>query len=82
MDAVAGEQAGNQTQPRAAVAADAIPDKVEGLQDGPETAKPAHSGGFRGRARQDLNLRPSAPEADALSTELRAPVRLSVVPPC
>jgi hypothetical protein len=23
-------------------------------------------------ARQDLNLRPSAPEADALSTELRA----------
>ena len=24
------------------------------------------------RARQDLNLRPSAPEADALSTELQA----------
>jgi hypothetical protein len=25
------------------------------------------------RARQDSNLRPSAPEADALSTELQAP---------
>lgn len=35
---------------------------------------------FRGRnfawcARQDLNLRPSAPQADVLSTELRAPRR-------
>jgi putative phosphoesterase len=32
------------------------------------------------RARQDLNLRPLAPEASALSTELRARVRLSVAP--
>ena len=39
----------------------------------------ARCGAYRKRARQDLNLRPLAPEASALSTELRAPgITLSV----
>ena len=46
------------------------------------TPKLAHQrGGKNGqRARQDSNLRPLAPEASALSTELRARARASVVP--
>jgi hypothetical protein len=41
----------------------------------PRTPKPPALRGSRERARQDLNLRPLAPEASALSTELRARVR-------
>ena len=50
---------------------------VSGDRDGPSAPDPAanwHSSspGLLERARQDSNLRPSAPEADALSTELQA----------
>src|SRR3954467_7610371 len=38
--------------------------------------EPIIRAGSRWRARQDSNLRPSAPEADALSTELQARERL------
>ena len=37
-----------------------------------ESGKPRRSRAFHQRARQDSNLRPLAPEASALSTELRA----------
>lgn len=50
-------------------ALDPIPDRA-GEPENDET--PAVSGGFAKRARQDSNLRPLAPEASALSTELRA----------
>src|SRR3954447_5184733 len=45
-----------------------------------EMKNPRACGGIAKRARQDLNLRPPAPEAGALSTELRAlgPARVSL----
>ena len=41
---------------------------------------PPECGGVDGRAREDSNLRPLAPQANALSTELRAQMRAGEMP--